>query len=212
MGFVLAWGISVLFTTIFQCSPVTAAWDKTIVGAKCFVLADFVIGSNVPNIFADAVIIVLPLPLLWSLKLSLVRKLGLIALFLVAAMLVAHSPKGGKRPLMGCTVPPSSVFYASYSMRELIRLIPHGISSPWLFSRQSKSAWGSAVLVCLSPIRSSAFSPVAGSRLRLTQARTDPVVYTVDICLTCARGWQAPINRRQTPTSCGQQAVVSATC
>ncbi|KAI1155361.1 hypothetical protein F4825DRAFT_408305 [Nemania diffusa] len=86
MGFVLAWGISVLFTTIFQCSPVTAAWDKTIVGAKCFVLADFVIGSNVPNIFADAVIIVLPLPLLWSLKLSLVRKLGLIALFLVAAI------------------------------------------------------------------------------------------------------------------------------
>ncbi|KAI1377812.1 hypothetical protein F4677DRAFT_413630 [Hypoxylon crocopeplum] len=86
MGFVLAWGIAVLFTTIFQCAPVTAAWDKTIPGLKCFNLADFVIGSNVPNILADTMIIILPMPLLWSLKLSLVRKLGLIALFLVAAV------------------------------------------------------------------------------------------------------------------------------
>ncbi|XXH01793.1 hypothetical protein Hte_008154 [Hypoxylon texense] len=86
MVFVLAWGIAVLFTTIFQCSPIPAAWDKTIPGLKCFNLANFVIGSNVPNILADAVIIVLPMPLLWSLKLSLMRKLGLIALFLVAAI------------------------------------------------------------------------------------------------------------------------------
>ncbi|KAJ3578711.1 hypothetical protein NPX13_g1852 [Xylaria arbuscula] len=93
MGFVLAWGIAVLFTTIFQCQPVSAAWDKSIANFKCFVLADFVIGSNVPNILADAVIIALPLPLLWSLKLSLTRKAGLIALFLVAAMSVDHFMK-----------------------------------------------------------------------------------------------------------------------
>ncbi|KAI1182780.1 hypothetical protein F5B17DRAFT_419053 [Nemania serpens] len=86
MAFVLAWGIAVLLTTIFQCSPVHAAWDKTILDAKCFNLANFVIGSNVPNILADAVIIALPLPLLWSLRLSTLRKLGLIALFLVAAI------------------------------------------------------------------------------------------------------------------------------
>ncbi|KAI8635442.1 hypothetical protein F5Y19DRAFT_407786 [Xylariaceae sp. FL1651] len=86
MAFVMAWGIAVLLTTIFQCSPVPAAWDKMIPGLKCFNLAAFVIGSNVPNILADTVIIALPLPLLWSLKLSLMRKLGLIALFLVAAI------------------------------------------------------------------------------------------------------------------------------
>ncbi|KAI0433454.1 hypothetical protein F5Y09DRAFT_298967 [Xylaria sp. FL1042] len=86
MAFVLAWGVAVLLTTIFQCSPVPAAWDKTLPNFKCFNLAAFVIGSNVPNILADAVIIVLPLPLLWSLKLSTMRKLGLIALFLVAAI------------------------------------------------------------------------------------------------------------------------------
>ncbi|KAI1130876.1 hypothetical protein F5Y10DRAFT_288590 [Nemania abortiva] len=86
MGFVLAWGIAVLLTTIFQCQPVPAAWDKTIPNFKCFDLASFVIGSNVPNILADTVIIALPIPLILSLKLSLTRKLGLIALFLVAAI------------------------------------------------------------------------------------------------------------------------------
>jgi hypothetical protein len=86
MGFVVAWGVAVLFTTIFQCNPVKAAWDKSILGATCFNLADFIIGSNVPNIVADAVIIALPIPMFWSLKLSLTRKLGLIALFMVAAM------------------------------------------------------------------------------------------------------------------------------
>lgn len=93
MGFVLAWGIAVLFTTIFQCTPVPAAWDKTIVGWSCFQLDDFVIGSNVPNIIADGLIILLPIPLVWSLKLSPTRRLGLIALFFVAAMLVVSPSK-----------------------------------------------------------------------------------------------------------------------
>jgi hypothetical protein len=113
MVFILAWGIAVLLTTIFQCTPVRAAWDKTILDSQCLVLTDFVvIGSNVPNIIADAVIIILPMPLLWSLKLSVMRKLGLIALFLVAAVLVDHSAKTVDLPLMGSTVPPSSVLYA----------------------------------------------------------------------------------------------------
>ncbi|KAI1178435.1 hypothetical protein F4777DRAFT_537653 [Nemania sp. FL0916] len=86
MAFVLAWGIAVLLTTIFQCSPIAAAWDKTIPKFKCFNLASFVIGSNVPNILADVVIIILPMPLLLSLKLSPIRKLGLVGLFLVAAI------------------------------------------------------------------------------------------------------------------------------
>ncbi|KAI2462840.1 hypothetical protein F4781DRAFT_418771 [Annulohypoxylon bovei var. microspora] len=86
MVFVLAWGIAVIFTTIFQCTPIPAAWDKTIPAFKCFNLAAFIIGSNVPNILADTMIIALPIPMLWNLKLSLLRKLGLIALFLVAAV------------------------------------------------------------------------------------------------------------------------------
>ncbi|KAI0171951.1 hypothetical protein GGR52DRAFT_448378 [Hypoxylon sp. FL1284] len=86
MVFVLAWGIAIVFTTIFQGSPVPAAWDKTIPDSKCFHLSAFLVGSNVPNILADVVIITLPMPLLWGMKLSPIRKLGLIALFLVAAI------------------------------------------------------------------------------------------------------------------------------
>ncbi|KAI0381140.1 hypothetical protein F5Y04DRAFT_289052 [Hypomontagnella monticulosa] len=85
MVFVLAMGISSLFATIFQCAPVPAAWDKTTPGSKCLDLVALLVGLNIPNILIDVVIIALPMPLLWSLKLSLGRKLGLIGLFLVAA-------------------------------------------------------------------------------------------------------------------------------
>jgi len=86
IGFVVVWGITTLFVTIFQCTPVEAAWDKTIVGLSCFNLEHFVIGTNVPNILADAAIIAVPIPLVWKLQISMTRRLGLVALFLMAAV------------------------------------------------------------------------------------------------------------------------------
>ena len=82
----MAWGIAVIFVTIFQCTPVRAAWDKTIPGEQCFDLEHFVIGTNVPNIIADAAIIMLPMPLIWKLQLSVMRKVGLVVVFLLAAL------------------------------------------------------------------------------------------------------------------------------
>ena len=86
MAFVVAWGVAVILVTIFQCKPVEAGWDKTIAGKQCFNLGHFVIGSNVPNIIADAAIIALPIPRIWELQLSLGRKVGLVAIFLLAAL------------------------------------------------------------------------------------------------------------------------------
>lgn len=86
MAFVVAWGIAVVLVTIFQCNPVEAGWDKTIPGWKCFDLKSFVIGTNVPNIIADAAIIALPVPLVWKLRLSRTRRVGLVAVFLLAAL------------------------------------------------------------------------------------------------------------------------------
>ena len=88
MAFVVAWAIAVVFTLIFQCHPIAAAWNKTIPGAVCFNIPDYIIGSGVPNILADVVIIGIPIPLLWKLQISKIRRLGIIALFLVAAMWV----------------------------------------------------------------------------------------------------------------------------
>ncbi len=86
IAFVVVWGVSVIFTTIFQCKPVRAGWDKTIPGEQCFNLEHFVIGTNVPNIIADAAVIALPVPLVWKLQLSRARKVGIVSVFLLAAL------------------------------------------------------------------------------------------------------------------------------
>lgn len=82
--FVAAWGVSVLFSTIFQCVPVQAAWIKPYPTAQCFSLRTWLIGTNVPNILVDVVIICAPMPLIWRLKLSWWRKVSLCGIFLLA--------------------------------------------------------------------------------------------------------------------------------
>lgn len=85
--FVLAWFIGILASTVFQCSPVRAAWVKTpemLARAKCVNLRYWLIGNNVPNILADFIMIIMPLRLIWDLKLSIPRKLGLCLTFVLA--------------------------------------------------------------------------------------------------------------------------------
>lgn len=87
LGFVIAWGIASFFTTVFQCHPIKAAWVKTpemLKTAKCLDLRDWQIGNNVPNILADIIIILMPMRLVWNLKLSTMRRLGLCVTFLIA--------------------------------------------------------------------------------------------------------------------------------
>lgn len=86
IAFAVAWGVAVVLVTIFQCKPVEAGWDKTIPGKQCFNLKHFLIGTNVPNIIADAAIIALPVPQVLNLQLSRMRKIGLVAIFLLAAL------------------------------------------------------------------------------------------------------------------------------
>ena len=86
IAFAVAWGVAVVLVTIFQCKPVEAGWNKTIPGEQCFNLKHFLIGTNVPNIIADAAIIALPVPQVLNLQLSRMRKIGLVAIFLLAAL------------------------------------------------------------------------------------------------------------------------------
>lgn len=87
IAFVLAWFASVIFSIIFQCSPIEAAWIKTpemLSTAKCVRYKYWLVGSNVPNILSNLVIIFMPMPLIWGLKLSKPRKAGLCFVFYLA--------------------------------------------------------------------------------------------------------------------------------
>ena len=83
---VVAWGIATLVSAIFQCEPVSAAWDISIKDKTCFDLRPWLIATNVPNILIDFGIIVLPIPLIWQLRLSAYKKIGLSGVFLLGTL------------------------------------------------------------------------------------------------------------------------------
>ncbi|CAF9935891.1 hypothetical protein IMSHALPRED_010381 [Imshaugia aleurites] len=88
---VLAWGIATLLTSIFQCSPVSALWNSDTTNKHCINLRKWLIGTNVPHIIIDFSILLLPMPLIWRLKLSTGRKITLSGVFLVGAFTSAAS-------------------------------------------------------------------------------------------------------------------------
>ncbi|MCJ1403834.1 hypothetical protein MMC11_007057 [Xylographa trunciseda] len=78
--------ISFIFASTFQCSPIAFQWDKTIAGGTCFNIEAAFKASGAPNIATDAVILVLPIPTVWRLKASWVRKAGLMIVFLTGSI------------------------------------------------------------------------------------------------------------------------------
>ena len=74
-------GISAIFATIFQCSPVQAAWVFTIEDSQCFPFVNFLWANAAISIATDFVLVVAPLPYLWSLNLPVRQRLAICFLF-----------------------------------------------------------------------------------------------------------------------------------
>ncbi|OIW26664.1 hypothetical protein CONLIGDRAFT_683625 [Coniochaeta ligniaria NRRL 30616] len=75
--------VASIFTTIFQCMPIAAAWDFTITNAKCYKLVDYLYSSTAVNIVTDLILCIAPLPCLWNLQLPRRQKVTISALFFV---------------------------------------------------------------------------------------------------------------------------------
>ena len=85
-SFVIAWCPAVLFTAIFQCSPVPFAWDKSISGGTCINVLAFYRYIAVPIVLSDVAVLVLPLPIIWQLHMSAKQKLALSGVFLLGSL------------------------------------------------------------------------------------------------------------------------------
>ena len=70
-------------TATFECTPVSYQWEQTKEGAKgkCIDVAAFYDWMSFPNIVTDAVLLVLPLPMIFRLQLSRHQKVGLVFIF-----------------------------------------------------------------------------------------------------------------------------------
>lgn len=81
-GLVWLWLPASWLTTIFSCSPVEKYWQPWLPGT-CLNQESIWLGITIPNLLLDLVILLLPLPKLWKLKIKPAQKLLLTGVFLL---------------------------------------------------------------------------------------------------------------------------------
>lgn len=78
----ITWFLGIVFGTIFLCRPIDKNWDPTLQGT-CGPTRALWIGSAIPSVTIDLLILMLPLPKIWGLRTSLARKAGLLIVFIL---------------------------------------------------------------------------------------------------------------------------------
>ncbi|MCJ1394480.1 hypothetical protein MMC18_007358 [Xylographa bjoerkii] len=82
---VIFWCVGSLFPTIFQCQPMAAAWNPTMAGT-CINVPKLFLAGTIANLLTDVIILCLPSPVIWSLKLSRRKQLVVSGVFLVGGL------------------------------------------------------------------------------------------------------------------------------
>jgi hypothetical protein len=82
---VLATWIAETLTSAFQCYPVAIVWNPKIKG-HCVNRVLMFQYYSIPNIVVDIVMMLLPIPAIWSLKMNRVQKLAIMFTFLLGSM------------------------------------------------------------------------------------------------------------------------------
>jgi hypothetical protein len=84
-GVVLAWTLVATLVAIFQCVPVRSMWDVHIHG-RCINTSVFLTVMGCLNVVTDALLLALPIPILWKLQMSRTHKMQLMAIFLTGGL------------------------------------------------------------------------------------------------------------------------------
>jgi hypothetical protein len=86
MALSVGYWIHIFLETFVLCTPVQYNWDKTIAGTcDPNTLIAYILAGTI-NLILDIFIVALPMPLLWSLHMSLPKKLGTISMFSLGAV------------------------------------------------------------------------------------------------------------------------------
>ncbi|KAL8655068.1 MAG: hypothetical protein Q9210_001129 [Variospora velana] len=93
MVWTLLWGISTFFAAAFQCSPPSYYWSKYTrkTQGSCLNLTMLLIVTASTNIVTDVALLVLPMPVLWNLKIERSQKFALSGIFLLGGFVCVAS-------------------------------------------------------------------------------------------------------------------------
>ncbi|KAI3573011.1 hypothetical protein IWW34DRAFT_888009 [Fusarium oxysporum f. sp. albedinis] len=97
-GIISAWGIAVILVSTFQCLPVSAFWLRfdpnggSEMTYECPVnVRMFFIANAIPNIITDILILLVPVPGIWSLQLRTAKKIAVLGIFALGLFVTAVS-------------------------------------------------------------------------------------------------------------------------
>lgn len=79
------WTLAVIFGSVFQCHPVSEAWNPLSDRTMCIDLKLFLIGTNIANAAIDFLILVAPLPLIYKLRLTTRKKILIAGVLVLGA-------------------------------------------------------------------------------------------------------------------------------
>lgn len=85
IGIVTAYMIAAFFAAVFQCTPVERAWDKSIAGSCISIEKNWYANAGF-SIATDAIILLLPIKPILSLKLPIGEKVAVLGVFVLGAL------------------------------------------------------------------------------------------------------------------------------
>ena len=85
-AFTIAFCVTSVLVTVFQCSPVHAAWDFDTEDSSCYTYVDFLYASAAIHVLTDIVVCIMPLPYFWKLQLPRKQKIIVCGLFVVGGL------------------------------------------------------------------------------------------------------------------------------
>lgn len=88
---VFLWGFGVIVISGATCIPFQKLWMPTIPGG-CINLPKLYYGSQIPNIVTDAIILVMPVKVVWNLHVSKTRKYLLLGIFTLGLLYATLQP------------------------------------------------------------------------------------------------------------------------
>ena len=87
--FCIATGLAIFFAGLFHCVPIEFGWDPNVKGGVCYVsVRELYITANLLNLFGDLGIVILPIPLIWSLHMNKKTKAAVSGMFLLGGLSV----------------------------------------------------------------------------------------------------------------------------
>jgi hypothetical protein len=72
-AFIAAWALTAFFASIFNCYPISSAWDPAVKG-RCIDYGKVTMVIGILNVLIDFIMLVYPIPMVWGLNMTTRRK------------------------------------------------------------------------------------------------------------------------------------------